>query len=65
MSGEVAEWAAMGGYAGWVWSAWGVTALCVGALTLLTLRRSAQARARLAAREAEAKQAAPPRRDAS
>lgn len=49
----VAEWAAMGGYAGWVWGAWGVTALCVGALTLLTLRRSAQTRARLAALEAE------------
>lgn len=49
----VADWAAMGGYAGWVWGAWGVTALSVGALTLLTLRRSAQVRARLKALEAE------------
>ena len=49
----VADWAAMGGYAGWVWGAWGVTALCVGALTIFTLRRSAQTRARLAALEAE------------
>lgn len=49
----VADWAAMGGYAGWVWGAWGVTALSVGALTLLTLRRSAQVRARLRALEAE------------
>lgn len=50
----VADWAAMGGYAGWVWGAWGVTTLCVGALTLLTLRSRARARARLAALEAEA-----------
>jgi len=49
----VAEWAAMGGYAGWVWSAWGLTALCIGGLAVLTLRRSAQVRARLAALEAE------------
>lgn len=55
----VAEWAAMGGYAGWVWAAWGVTTLCVGALTLLTLRRSAEVRARLAALEAEMGKTAP------
>ncbi len=55
----VAEWAAMGGYAGWVWGAWGVTTLCVGALTLLILRDSARTRARLAALEAE--MAHPPR----
>ncbi|WBQ12478.1 heme exporter protein CcmD [Hyphomonadaceae bacterium BL14] len=55
----VAEWAAMGGYAGWVWGAWGVTTLCVGALTLLILRDSARTRARLAALEAEMAQ--PPR----
>jgi heme exporter protein CcmD len=53
----VADWAAMGGYAGWVWAAWGITTLCVGTLTLLTLRRSAQVRARLAALEAEMGQA--------
>lgn len=53
----VADWAAMGGYAGWVWAAWGITTLSVGTLTLLTLRRSAQVRARLAALEAEMGQA--------
>ncbi|MGY6628471.1 MAG: heme exporter protein CcmD [Oceanicaulis sp.] len=64
----VAEWAAMGGYAGWVWAAWVITTLCVGALTLLTLRRSAQVRARLKALEAleeEAAQAAQGSRSAS
>lgn len=51
----LAEWAAMGGYAGWVWSAWGLTALCTGALVLLTVRARLIARARLAALEAELK----------
>ncbi len=60
----VAEWAAMGGYAGWVWSAWAITAVCVGALTVLTLRRSSEVRARLRALEAEAAQTPPPGRDA-
>lgn len=61
----VAEWAAMGGYAGWVWGAWGVTTLCVGALTLLILRDSAQTRAKLKALEAEMGQAPAKSKDAS
>ncbi|KAA5804120.1 heme exporter protein CcmD [Alkalicaulis satelles] len=45
----------MGGYAGWVWSAWGLTALAVGALSVLTVRARLAARARLKALEAELK----------
>ncbi|MCC5997302.1 MAG: heme exporter protein CcmD [Oceanicaulis sp.] len=49
----LADWAAMGGYAVWVWSAWGLTAASIGALSILTVRANARARARAAALEAE------------
>ena len=41
----------MGGYAAYVWPAYGVSALFIGAAIGLTLRRYARAKARLAALE--------------
>jgi heme exporter protein D len=42
------EFLAMGGYAAFVWPAYGVTALGLSAAVLLTLRGYASAKARLA-----------------
>ena len=41
----------MGGYAAFVWPAYGISVLALGAATLLTLRAYRKARARLAALE--------------
>lgn len=48
----MAEYFAMGGYAGFVWSAYGLTALVVGGLIVWCIRGQAQAKARVAALEA-------------
>jgi heme exporter protein D len=44
---------AMGGYAGFVWPAYGMTALVLGGLLVQTLRRSRRARRELAALQRE------------
>ncbi|HEY8696034.1 MAG TPA: heme exporter protein CcmD [Rhizomicrobium sp.] len=44
----LANFLAMGGYAAFVWPAYGVTALGLGAAVFLTLRGYARAKARLA-----------------
>lgn len=42
---------AMGGYGAYIWPAYGVTVLLLGAAVVLTLRAHARAKARLAALE--------------
>ncbi len=37
MPASLTEWLAMGGYAAYVWPAYGVTALVIGALALVSL----------------------------
>ncbi|MGC2414219.1 MAG: heme exporter protein CcmD, partial [Stellaceae bacterium] len=39
MTGTIESWLAMGGYAGFVWPAYGVTALVLGGLALYSWRR--------------------------
>jgi heme exporter protein D len=47
MSGLIA----MGGYGAYIWPAYGISALLIGGLVLVTLRAHARAKARLAALE--------------
>jgi heme exporter protein D len=49
----MAAFLAMGGYAQYVWPAYGLSALGIGALVVTTLRSYGRARARLAALETE------------
>ena len=39
MTGAIEGWLAMGGYAGFVWPAYGVTAVVLGGLALYSWRR--------------------------
>ncbi len=41
----MADWLAMGGYAEFVWTAWGATALVLVALTIWIVRDHAKAKA--------------------
>lgn len=49
----MSEWLAMGGYAVFVWSAYGVSALGLAGLLAVSLRQAAAAKRRLAALEPE------------
>jgi heme exporter protein D len=53
MSHFLAQFLEMGGYAAFVWPAYGATLLGLGAATALTWRASARAKAQLAALERE------------
>jgi heme exporter protein D len=48
-----AEYLAMGGYARFVWPAWGLAVIVLGGLVVLSLRRLREREAELAALEAE------------
>ena len=43
----MAEWLNMGGYAGWVWSAYAIALVCMGGLVWRTLAARRDAKARL------------------
>jgi heme exporter protein CcmD len=47
--GEVAQFFDMGGYGGFVWSAWGVAVLVLGGLLVVSLLQRARARRMLGA----------------
>jgi len=57
----MAEWLAMDGYAGFVWTAWGLTVAVIGALVTWAWRARSRANARLAQLEAELNTLEPPR----
>jgi heme exporter protein D len=59
----LAEYLAMGGYARFVWPAWGVGVLVLGGLVVASVRRLREREAELAALEAE--HPARPRRGAA
>lgn len=51
----VSAFFAMGGHGGFVWGAWGLSALVIGALSVHAIRAQAHWRARVDALEAEAR----------